>query len=212
MSCSNQDEKPLLIDESIPDSTIESPIIEDTNVVHVASTIDSVELRFKESLFAILEVMSSGDVNQLQHYVHKDLGLIITYRPGVYDAITTITDFENTNLRHYMWYDSLNVNGIRINYEALPIYDCHLESFDKYGLYATDKGQQNQLSALMIALEAYELTTYTDEEINHVLELENQSRAILFAGVNGHASFSLTEIDGSWYLTIIDTVTGDCSA
>lgn len=170
--------------------------------------VDSVELRFHAKMFEILELIAANDLEALKDHVHPELGLTLTYNPGAYRAVMLIEDLDEFSFEWNYYSYELSPEGYSPVFEELPEFHCDEEpGFDKDGLFVAERGEVHLCSDIMRALNEYELTYYTDGEIQWFVDLENMSRAINLTDGWESARFFLAEIDGYWYLSILDGIT-----
>jgi len=188
----------------------------------VASTTKD-RTNFESTVIQVIKAFQQKDANALNQLIHKEKGLIIMHNPGafrVYEKTDKI-DFDNP-IPEYQPYNTEFETDYQLKYEQLPNYDCETESWNKSGLFCDTITRDNRLSSTLKALVEFEFFTEKwdwDTEISAFEEMEKNSRMIILSSLrngpytdeSGELLFSLTLINGKWYLTFLDRVV-PCSA
>ena len=168
---------------------------------------------FEQHAIKIIKAFHDEDSQSINQMIHDDLGLIVLYRRGVYDEFekTEGIDFMNP-VPEYLPYFDFQIDTT-ILYQSLPTYECNKERWSKFGLYCDLTMQDSLLSMTGINLIKYRGDKISNETIAKFKEIESNShRIVLIDKEGGELIFYLTLIDNKWYLTVLDRVSGDCSA
>ena len=160
------------------------------------------------------------DASSLNELIHKNIGIYVVFKIGVpyVYAQEDKLDFD-APVPDYLPYSSLSPQTLRANrkvtrYGKLPKFNCDTERWRQNGLSVGKLGQEtNLLSYTATYAKQYDDFQISDKEIAELKSLESKSRRVILAAQNGdELVFHLSQIKGRWYLTLLDRVTGDCSA
>lgn len=169
--------------------------------------------KLDNSIIEIIKAFDSKDSCKINRYIHPDYGLIVLFRRGVMDEFekTDKIDYRNP-VPEYLPYFPFKLD-LKIKYQTLPTYDCDSEKWSKIGLYCDTTQRDDLLSKTALNLNEYRDENIPIETIQNFKIIESKSRRItLIDNEGGELIFYITLIDNKWYLTILDRVTGDCSA
>lgn len=171
------------------------------------------EKDFIAAVNAILNYLNRIDSSGLEKYIDKKTGIYIIGREGVFDRIYMDTNlyvyYHGTTLINY--YKGLQFG--KIQYSALPRYDCSSEKWSKQGTFVDTTNTDTMLSFTAKTLNKYGIGYLTAEDISVMQKIESVSRRIVVANNKKQSFvFYLSFIGKLWRLTIIDLVTDDCSA
>lgn len=181
-----------------------------------ASTIANADAKsdsLTKTIRLVIEAFHDKDAATLNQRIHKDYGLAVIFREGVFDQyqITENVNFDRPVPQHWPYPDFTPNYDLR--YEALPKFDCGTEKWSKRGLYLDKSTRDNILSKTAMNLNRYVGAEIPQETIDKFKAIERKSHRVVLVDKEGKSLiFYLSLIDNRWYLTILDRVTGDCSA
>lgn len=164
-------------------------------------------------MFQVVKAFNAHDSETLYKLIDPGTGLIVLFKRGVFNEyeITSQIDFGQP-IPEYLPFDDFEVN-FNLSYDRSPLFDCDISEWNKVGLYCDTISVNQLLSKTAKNLKAYRGDEIPDSVITSFEELEEKSRRIvLIDSQGGELIFYLTRTGGSWYLTIIDRVSSDCSA
>lgn len=174
----------------------------------ILSSGDSVIIEVVTQFVAAYNAQDNGAVNA---FIHPDQGLIIVHRPGAVDWFEKVEkiDFGNP-VPSYHAYDSAT-HSYPLRIASLPTYACETESWNKEGLYVDTLGTTNILQPIATHLDEFDdVELDTDYEAD-IEQAESGSYRVVLTSETPLV-FHIKEIDGTWYVTILDRAYGDCSA
>jgi len=171
------------------------------------------EVKFINTVKTVADLIVKKDTIAIKKYIHKNTGLFFIYRPGVMDCYTNYpAPVFNEQLYPNMVY-SKDIKVDKIQYGKLPEYNCDKENWSKTGCYADTSRSDHLLSTTAKNLVTFMEIEIDKETISRMYQLELNSRRVVIVSPQGSSLiFYLSYISSKWYLTIIDQVTGDCSA
>lgn len=159
----------------------------------------------------VIDGFNESDPDKINALLHSDIGLNVVFRRGV--APETITTRKIDFKRHipeYLPYEGVDLKApYTFQYtKNLPRFNCDDYSWPQSGLSISPKNSSDLLS---LSTSFYE---QEEERINFFRTLEKNSRVVIATDSEGISSlvFHLTEIDGKWYLTVLDRASDDCGA
>lgn len=202
--------------------------------VQTAQTKNSLQHKSLEQTIAqILKSYNDKNQKELSKFINPQIGLYFLYRPGTVDYWykTDKICFDAECLK--------NINTSEWGKQALMNQKLHLEyklqqtkeeiigceSVARNGLFEEVSAKARHLlsdtmkkyaEAFKSDLSSQDLAKIKEAQ-EKVQQWENKSKRIILAqnkdkNAKGEAFvFYLTEIDGSWYLTVIDHISFDCS-
>ncbi len=167
----------------------------------------------KSTILQTIQAFAEEDSVALNQLIHPQTGLYVIHRPGVFDVYSHTDRIDMAHpVPEYFPYSGF-ASDQDVKFESWPTYDCGEEVWSKYGLYCDTSQRDHLLSRTAENMKKYELEDVPDSAISALKELEQQSRRVVLADEDkGELVFYLTLIDQKWYLTILDRVSGDCSA
>ncbi len=175
-------------------------------------------LSLAQTIQKVVHGFDRQDATILNRLIHKNTGVYVLYRRGVpatYDHIDQF-DFSQPS-PEYFPYEPVSPQLLQFSrkitrYGRVPKFNCSTERWERYGLSVGKLGTDNLLSRTAFYLQQYEDGSgISDREIKKYKTLESKSRRIVLAAKNREALvFSLTNIKGKWYLTLLDRVSSDC--
>lgn len=167
----------------------------------------------EETIVKIIDAYAMKEGAEVSNFIHKDEGIVTLYRIGVFNEYkrTALFDFEKPVPLHFRYFTV--PNDLKLQYGAIPEFDCGTDKWDKYGLYCDTVHKNTMLSGALENLVKYRGDKIQHSEIERLKQLEKKSvRVAVVAEGNAPFIFYLTYIKGRWYFTAHDRVTSDCSA
>jgi hypothetical protein len=187
---------------------------------------------FEQTVNHILKLYNEKNQEALSKLINKKVGLYYLYRPGTVDYWQNVKSicFNSKcmlELNISEWEKkSLQSQKVNLSYKLQKtnqeIVGC--ESVLKNGFFI-EEGTKNQLFSetikkYIIAFDSdldSEKKKDLNAEIAEIKKVEAKSKRIVLAQNKSESSdgeafvFYVTEIDGKWYLSIIDFISFDCS-
>jgi hypothetical protein len=171
------------------------------------------EQLFKKTLNEVVSLLIEKDTLKIMKYFDRNTGVFVITRPGVYD---TYSNFDALNFSEQFYpviYVSPDIKASPLKYGALPEYSCDNDRWSKIGCYVDTTKTDHLLSNTAKSLVQYLELEISEKTIAEFVELEMKSRRVVIVSSAGNSLvLYLSYIKNKWYLTIIDQVTGDCSA
>ena len=159
---------------------------------------------------AILPEFRTGRFARTHQYIHPQKGYYLITHPG---AVSIPFQFQKIDemFGQAPWFK----NGMtQLNpspkEEALPDFDCG-DMFSKEGSFLHECPPYDGVSDLMKTLAEYELGSFEQDQIDTALDLEQYVTHALIDTKEALA-FYFGQIEGQWYLLIVDIASYDCSA
>ena len=160
----------------------------------------------------VIKAFKDKDAKTLNSMIHKDHGLTVVFRSGVFDEYKTTDKIDFNNPVPNWPYPDFKPE-LDLKYETLPTFDCGSDEWSKKGLYCNTLKKDHLLSRTALNLIKYADIEVEQEVIDAFKELEDKSHRVVMVDADGKSLiFYLTQIKNKWYLTAIDRVSGDCSA
>ncbi len=170
-------------------------------------------LAAKDEIFVteMLAALSSKKSDAMTPFIHPEEGFYYITRPGAMSMVTICKHIDEV-------YDNPLTPSVRgrlqsiaceLAVESLPDFDC--DKFSKTGCYMDATENYSGVSDLMKSLNAADLGAYEDVDFSQAQKMETYiSRKAVFT--NALLAMYFGEIEGKWYLLIIDIASYDCSA
>lgn len=161
------------------------------------------------SVKRFLDALSVLNYEEANTFIHPEVKLRYLTRPGAYDVIYTLKSLQEVT-EYSPWMTEV-FQGINceLELEAVPSFDC--EAFDKEGCFLDKITDYDRLLVNMQALEEAELNTFTQSEMNAAAEAQ-QYVQVQFTHTDQTIALFFGNIDGKWYLLVLDRAIYDCSA
>ncbi|MEZ4830125.1 MAG: hypothetical protein R3C61_28150 [Bacteroidia bacterium] len=159
---------------------------------------------------AILEAVKTGKPEKALPYIHPDMGFWLLTQPGAVSvpyACGSLNDVYNYAPWLKKGIENLDLQPAQ---EKLPDFDCG-DLFSKQGCFMDKTSGYQGISGLMGSLRELQLGNYTDEQISDAASLEKYV-SVAIVDTDANIGFMLGQIDGKWYLLIMDMASYDCSA
>ncbi len=200
------------------------------------SSLKGQESGLKEFVQNLIQIYNKKDSNKFNQLIHEKSGLFIMTTIGPTTTwsnvnkvcleqdclkIKTAESLGNPYQDFLESYASGDLNLNEIKYTDNAYFEC--EKIEKSGVFISSK---NQYTALSDAVQFFRdnflhINGPTPdiekkyEELDQlkikIRELEKNSRRVVVNSENGTFIFYVTDIDGKWFLTIIDFASTDCS-
>ena len=169
--------------------------------------------RFEETCLSIIRAFNNQDSALVNSFIHPNQKITVLFRRGVYDQFDSFEHLSfTTPSPEYFPYPKFETE-LPLQYGELPKFDCNSGNWTKLGLYCDTLNCDHLLSKTAINYNRYELRVISQSQIDAFVKLEEISRRIVLTDQHGESLvFYVSLIEGKWYLTILDRVTGDCSA
>ncbi|SQI36620.1 Uncharacterised protein [Leminorella richardii] len=173
----------------------------------------------EDSVRVVLLGFQQQDAQKINAMIHADRGLCVMFRrgaPNTYECVERL-DFS-APVPEYLPYEKLSQRALErygktIHYGGEPRFECVKERWSAFGLFIGKLGANHMLSESAEWLKKYERPDSPDEDISAMKHLEATSHRVIFATEDGESLiFHLSLIKGKWYLTLLDRLSGDCSA
>ncbi len=158
-----------------------------------------------------LQAFKGGRVQLLSSLMHPEYGTFLLTKPGALPAIYHI--FETAELTKYTpWLaDGISQLPLSPQKESLPGFTCS-DLFSKEGCFLAELSEPYQaVSDMMSAMNRVEVGRYETDQVDRSTQLEQYVSAQMIDTSWGAALY-FGEIEGKWYLLVIDIATYDCSA
>ncbi len=164
-------------------------------------------------ILEIITAYQTQDEKTLNRFIAKEVGFYTLFRRGATDTYWHSDDFQfEAPVPEYWPYENDLEIEKKIEFQALPKFDCDTENWSKKGIYYT-KNSSKLLTETAKNLELFELKELTKVELEKLEFIENNSYQIIVVDKENIAFiFYLTQINNQFYLTLIDRVSYDCSA
>jgi hypothetical protein len=167
----------------------------------------------EECIHQLANAFHKRDSAVLNQFLHPDYHLYVLFRIGTMDEYAVIDkiNFDHPTPDHQPYAGIKLVE--KIKYQPLPIFHCEESKWSKTGLYCDTLSRDHLLSKTAGTLKEWRGDPIEEGRIKWFQEMENRShRIVLIDNEGGKLIFYLTRIDNRWYWTILDRVSGDCSA
>ena len=173
------------------------------------------EAAFKKACGDVLKSISKKQLAALNAFVNPSNGLYILFRIGAMDEYKNVKSLDG-NLPFILKDHPLSAADLKkysLQYGKLPSYDCGDGVWKKRGYIADSAKIFKPISDIVAFRLKYEKEKIAKKDKTAIVFVENNSRKIVFTGSKGDGIiFFMSYINGKWWLSIIDTVTTDCSA
>lgn len=166
-----------------------------------------------KTIITIVEAFEKKDTATINNLINKKLKLIILYRQGVFNQYEKVNNIDFANPVYGNFPVPDDAANYQLMFDELPTFDCDKMKWSKTGLFCDTLHIDNLLSTTAIHIKEFANNGIPTKETDSFKELEKNSvRVVLTDGNNKELIFYLTVIDNKWYFSILDRVSGDCSA
>jgi hypothetical protein len=174
---------------------------------------NSKEQSFKKTLNQVVSMLIHKDTAGIIQFIDLNTGVFIITRPGVYDTYTNHKAVNFSKNGFPFLYIAQDIKACDLKYGTLPEYSCEYERWSKTGCYVDTTKTDHLLSNTAKSLVQYLELEISEKTITEFIELESITRRVVIVSQDGNSLILyLSYIKNKWYLSIIDQVTGDCSA
>ena len=177
------------------------------------ATVSAQDLSYKESGFQltvglVAALLEKKDSTKLTRHISRQRGVYILNRMGVSDTYAhyKTLGFSDTSYPNAPFYEGILVQPPV--YESLPVFDC--EKWSKTGTFVDTTESSHLLSQIALRMNEVKPGSVPDSKIKEFYELENNSRRVVIIHGEKQLIFYLSYLNNTWFLTIIDKVSGDC--
>lgn len=181
------------------------PALQPKNVNREGVPIQSATSSIKD----LLAALSNLDYEKADAYIHPELKLRYLTRPGAYDVIYELKSLKEVTEYSPWMIETFQEINCEPKQESIPSFDC--DDFDKKGCFMDDMTGYDRLVDNMQALTEAELNTFTQSQMNAATEVQQYVQVQLTHTEQAIAMF-FGNINGKWYLLILDRAIYDCSA
>ncbi|GAB4407926.1 MAG: hypothetical protein OHK0039_10710 [Bacteroidia bacterium] len=160
---------------------------------------------------AVLDELKRGSFARTQQYIHPERGFYLLAHPGALPVPFHCASLDEL-FGHAEWMKSgmKSIMG-QPRLDELPAFDCG-DLFSKQGCFIAPKpAGYDGLSSIMQILNDTETSRFDTREIARAQEIERLAQ-VEVVDTGGELALYFGQIDGAWYLLIIDIGTYDCSA
>src|SRR6185503_14187117 len=183
-------------------------------VFHLFNQSNSKEQQSKVTVQQIIDGFSKQDSSKISKFIDKKQGVYLLHRIGVFDTyehFKTIT-FSDPTYPQILFTSAKRIRHDTLQYAAWPAFDCGQELWSKKGLFVDTTRTDHIVSEICKSRNENRPDTISAKTIQFFYNLENKSRRIVLNDANEKdLVFYLSYLNGKWYLTIIDSVSSDCS-
>lgn len=176
---------------------------------------DQKEKDFKRACSDLLKSVSKKQLAGLNSFVHPTYGVYVLFRTGAMDEYK---NFKNLDGDRPFIFDehpvtAADLKKYSMQYGKSPSYDCGDAVWKKRGYIADSSKIYKPVSDIVAFRLKYEKEKISKKDNEAIKFVEQNSRKIVFTGSKGDGViFFMSYINGKWWLSVIDTVTTDCSA
>lgn len=200
MSCNNRTEK----------TENETPADTAGQIVGVDSSA-SVENNLSDFIIDFVAAYNSQNNEAIQEFVHPSIGVALIHRQGAMNWYEKIEGIDFLAPKpSYFPYQKVE-HSYSLTFDSLPTYDCATETWSKSGFFVDSINQTELLTPIVEQMKEFVDIQLPDDYESHIQAAEaNSYRVILTTELP--LIFHVKEIDGKWYVTLLDRAYGDCSA
>ncbi|MEM7374355.1 MAG: hypothetical protein AAF587_37520 [Bacteroidota bacterium] len=159
---------------------------------------------------AILPEFRTARFARTLQYIHPEKGYYLLTHPGAVSVPIHSQKIEELFAQAPWLKKGMTNLSATTKVEEHPEFDCGI-MFSKEGSFLNECPPYTGVSELMATLAAYELGSYEPEQIDHAKDLEQYiSHALI--DTEEAIGFYFGQIEGEWYLLVVDIASYDCSA
>lgn len=170
--------------------------------------------QFEKAVKEVVLKLTNADSAGLAKYLDKNTGVYLIYRMGIsntFKNFSTISFNDSSYPNLLFFHEKIKIS--KLKYASLPRYNCDDNTWSKKGTFVNPKKIDHLLSNTARANKKDNPGNISQKTIVNFNNLEIKSRRIVMTSDDGNdLIFYLSYINKKWFLTIIDTVTTDCSA
>lgn len=162
-----------------------------------------------EVITRFVRAYSSQDNQKANALIHPDLGLYIIYRPGAADTYTHVDSLDfNKPIPEFYPYVKFS-NAYTPQFDALPVFDCGSNRWDKLGFYCDTTQQASQLTK--IAAFEHDFGQKSEAEVAEIEALEQDTYRVILTQED-NLIFHVKKYQDKWYIFVLDRAYGGCDA
>lgn len=173
------------------------------------------EIDFKKACDNVLTSIAKKQAAGLNAYINPTYGVYVLYRIGVPDEYRNLKKLDG-NLPFSLEYQTVSAPDLRkysLKHGKLPEYDCGEATWNKRGYFTDSTKRFKSISEIASFHMKYDGVKVSKKEMNAIKYIEQNSRKVIFTSRKADGViFYMAYINGKWWLSILDTVTTDCSA
>ncbi len=176
---------------------------------------DQKETDFKKTCTQILQSLSMKNLSGLNSHINTSNGIYILYRIGVPDEYEQFKklDGERPFILSEHPVSTKDIKKYALQYGRLPSFDCGESVWNKKVFMADSVKKYRPISDIVAFHTKYDGLVLDKKTKATIKFIEKNSRKVVFTGSKSDGFiFYVSYINGKWFLSIIDTVTTDCSA
>ncbi len=173
----------------------------------VASRAQKADKSLERAILKTIKAYQNKDEVTLNGLIRTDFGLAFLYRRGVCDNLSVVDNISfGDPVPEYLPFDCDIAVGARIHFEALPLFSCDNERWNKpSGIYCDTTRTDTTLSTVAKNENEYLDAGWSADQIRRFEEIEGKSHKVIVIGRKQDVFiFYLTFIDNAWRLTVID--------
>lgn len=155
-----------------------------------------------------VKTAQSGNIESLEELVHPDYGIFIVDKPTSFAIINRFESLEEI-INNFPYFTN-HLQGLTCNSPKageLPKFDC--KDFNKQGCFYLKLKNANTITNKIKRIESSISETCTKEEKQIAKELDVKIEHIVVM-TESFIQLAFAQIDGKWYLVMIDTANYDC--
>jgi len=159
---------------------------------------------------ALEEFLAISSDNELEEYIHPQLGFYINHKPGAISIVEHFTDLDELyeQLPHLESYFK-KFNGKNPKNEEMPKFDC--EIFSKEGTFYQTISSFNEIEKGIQINEKIIEKVHSKEEKEFAKQADKKiSRVVVLT--DDYLEIGFTKLNGKWYMLWFNLAKFDCSA
>lgn len=169
--------------------------------------------KLSSTILKVVNAFAERDETTINQLIHKEFNLVVLFRRGVFDeyVITDKIKFDQPIPEYLPYFGFKELTEIK--YDKLPEFSCEEEGWSKRRLFCNVDNSNKLLSNIAKNLKKNRNPEIPHDEIKRFERVEYSGRRVILTdGKEGELIFHLTKFNDSWYLTVLDRATSDCSA
>ncbi len=169
---------------------------------------------FSVAVWQVIDGFNQQDNRKINSLIDEKKGVIVLTRLGVIDRLELAKkiDFKKP-IPEYLPYSGVSPIPKDIKAGEIPLYNCDNDTWSKAGIYFVESSQDLLFMRVVDFLIQFNGVKIEQAQYRYYRFINENSRRVVAVDPDGNALvFYLTKIKDSWYLTIIDRISDDCSA
>ena len=170
--------------------------------------------KFETTVRLVIDAFARQDSASVSKHINKEIGLYQLDRIGVFDHFNhfKMISFPSKGYPQVLFGQSKGITILPLTYAGLPTWNCDKDTWSKKGLFVDTTKVDHLLSKICKDRNKHVPDNIPAKRIQFFYELENKSRRIVLYDRNKkELIFYLSYLNDTWYLTIVDYVSSDCS-